>query len=223
MTSTPPPPNEPPPGQFGPQYGAPPASGRYGPPAGSPYGGQPQYGPPAGYGAPAPGPSPYATAPAGPVRPLAPFWVILFIALAVVGLIAIVLPWFHPTIDGHKIDGVKDFHSWNGLLFFLAPVVMIIAAGRAITARTNLAQFRQAGISGILSGALMLISAVIGYARVPSAYSDWDQAKAIAAEHGQTLGRGPEIGWYLTIGVGVLFIVLGIAAIVQARSRAARP
>ena len=201
MTESPPPP---PPWQPPYQSGSAPQPYPAAPP---PTGGAPL---PPGY-APA---QPYA---AVATQPTAPFWVVLFVGLAVLGGISLLLPWFRPTIDGQTAPGEPALHSWNGVVFYLAPIFMIFSAVRAVQARGNLAQFRRASVSAIVAGALMVISVVVGWARVPANYRDWDLAKAYAASHGLTLGRGPLFGYYLAVAVAVLFVVLGIAGVVYVR------
>lgn len=204
-------------GQPYPQAGAP-AEAPAGAPAGAPYPPAPaaQYPPPAGAPYGAPGVNPYAAAAAPVVKP-APFWPGLFVALAVLGGIALLLPWFKPQLGGRTAPDEPVLHSWNGVIFYLVPILMLVSAVRAVTAKGNVAQFRAASVTAIVTGVLTMVSVVVGWARVPSNYTDWDLAQAYADSHGLSLTRGPLLGFWMAAVVAVLFVALGIAGVLFAK------
>ncbi len=146
----------------------------------------------------------------GPPRP----WAWSLLVFTTLGLVALLLPWFRPTIDGHAVAGEATTHSWNGLLFFLAPLLMIYAVLRAFrpSSRTSAAGTNALVIA---AGALSLIIALVNWLRVPTDYADWPAAQAYARGAGQSLGRGPLIGFWLTIAVGALFVGSGTYAVIR--------
>jgi hypothetical protein len=159
-------------------------------------------------------PAPFA---APPSMRKAPPWVYAFVVLAITGLVALVLPWFRPTLSGQTIPDEAATHSWNGVLFYVAPILMVLCAARAVTSRTNFDTLRAVCTQAIVVGVLLLVSVGVAYLRVPSNYTDWNQAKAAAAQAGLTLGRGPQPGYWLAVFVAVAFLALGIFGRLQFR------
>jgi multisubunit Na+/H+ antiporter MnhG subunit len=154
---------------------------------------------------------------AAPAASKSPPWTYLLLIVSVAGLVALALPWFRPTIGGHTLPGEATTYSWNGILFFLAPLLMVIAAVQAVTSRGRLDALRRVSGRALLAGVLTLVSAGVGWVRVPSNYRDWNAAKALAASRGVRLDRGPMIGSWLAVVVGGLLVVLGGIGLVQFR------
>lgn len=250
MTNLPPPPDQPqsaypPPGQQSaypppnqPAANQPPPPGQIPPPP--PAGSVPQAGPqgaPFGRAA-SPVPPPPGSVPVVKAPPVA--WLIPLAALLAV--IGVFTPWFTPHGQVGKYS--QDFDSLysfkDGKVGVVAPIALVALAvsvigllrgkvGRRLSGSAD--PVRSAGKYSIGVGVVSLVCLLIAWFMVTSQYKftaggteySWDDFESKIKAAGGTLGRGPGIGFWLTLVAGVLAIVAGIVILVQAKSTASKP
>lgn len=185
-----------------------------GPNAAGPLGGQPwQPGAPTPPGAP--------ISPGSPTPPSAPAWTGIAALGSVLALLAIILPWFHPSLNGAEIPGSGEIRAWQGGRISLAGPVILVLVGIAWIrelARPAGGAMKAATYS-IVAGAAGLVTAVLGWMLAPKAYSDWDETKEMAEGLGMELTIGPQIGFWLLVAASVVVLVVGVAAAVRLKRR----
>ena len=152
------------------------------------------------------------------------------VAAGVLGLLALILPWFTPKITGAERPATSgtSFHPWNGFFFLIiAPVVLILAAVMWFQAMQGKHNSRFAGsdnpvrslsvqsiIFGVVSLALGLLSFVILTAtykfKTGAGTLSWSEASRELKAVRDTLSRGPQIGLYLLFLGALMLIAVGV-------------
>jgi hypothetical protein len=165
--------------------------------------------------------------PAGKAAPTG--W--LGVLAGVLGLLALVLPWYDPkfskAIPGASINA-NPYHAWSGFfILVIGPIALIAFAVlwvQALTGRTN-SRFagsadphRSLAVQSIGVGVLALVVALLSYPLVKSHYKDWRQAASFAKAHGSSLSRNMQPGLWLLVLGGALMVLAGILGLATRRS-----
>jgi hypothetical protein len=140
----------------------------------------------------------------------------------------VILPWFRPTIGGRDIDGTDTIHAWDdGKLGLVGPILLVaIGIGWLILLlkpTTDRAAVPKLLRTTILAGVLGLASPIIAWFLVPGNYEDWGDAKDYAASIGESLGRGPKLGFWFVIIAALIAVGVGIAGVLISRNAPAVP
>jgi hypothetical protein len=148
-------------------------------------------------------------------RPTARAVTWLCAAPAAVALVGAVLPWFAPT--GRRVSLPTAYCLQAGRIGFLAPLAIIGVAvavlGRRLGWTRTDRPLRSRETDGLLiagSGAVAGIVLVVTWYLLPSSYTftaglSWDQLNS----GGHALTRGPQPGYFISIGAAVLAVACG--------------
>lgn len=174
-----------------------------------------------------------------PVQAPAVAWLVPVAAL--IAVIGAFTPWFDPTAERNGVNLLKGggaLYSWkDGRIGLAAPILLVILAisvigllrgkvSRRFSGSQN--PVRSVGKVTIGLGVVALVCVVIAWFLVPGQYHfittdgtsfSWHDLQ----RHGLKMGRGPQIGFYLTIVAGVLAIVGGIAMLATAKDQRTGP
>jgi len=220
----------PPPGAFPPPPAYPSPSGYQQPgypaaayppaPVGQPY--APPPGQPPVHGTPYP-PVPPPGTPGAVGRIVVPPVAWLVPLAGVLAAIGAFTPWFDPvgSVPGRGSARAEDsIYVWDdGKLGLIGPILVVLVAvgvaglllGKVPSRFTsnNRHPVENAARAAAIAGVVALAAAGISWVLVPHQYSGWDSLKTNIEAQGGTLGRGPEIGFFLTIAGGVVALVGG--------------
>lgn len=226
MTSYPPPPE----GPHNPAPGQPSPHGQSFPPPPPSFGPQ---GPPQGPPAPRQIPAPPGVTPVPKAPPIA--WLIPLAALlAVIGAFT---PWFKPhgQIGRYSQDFDALYSFKDGKIGLIAPIALVVLALSVIGLLQGKVRGRLAGSTdpvrsmakyAIGVGVVSLVCLLIAWFLVTTQYKftvggqeySWNDFESKLKTAGGTLGRGPQIGYWLTLVGALLAIVAGVVMLVQAKS-----
>lgn len=177
---------------------------------------------------------PAAPAPAPAVKAPPAGWIAA--AAGLLGLLALVLPWYQPklakAIGGQQVHP-SAYHAWSGFFFLVIGPLALIVFGvlwvQALIGRSNsrfagaVNPLRSLSMQSIVAGAVAIVIALVSYPLVKSHYKDWDTVAKLAKESGTSLSRGPQIGLYLLVLGGLLMIVAGAIGMTAKAPVAAAP
>ncbi len=156
------------------------------------------------------------------------------VAAGVLGLLALVLPWYSPNLS-KPIDGRTDlgtsYHAWSGFFFLVAaPVLLILFAVLWFQAMRGKPNSRFAGspnptraLAGqsIVAGAIALGLGLLSFVLVTHHYKDWDATAKLVKTLGATLQKNPQPGLYALLLGAVLLIAAGAVAVLKPGATAA--
>jgi hypothetical protein len=195
------------------------------------------YPPPPASAVPPPPPGAASRIAAPPVAWLVPI-------AGLLGLLGAVLAWFTPvgTVGGQDVLKGESLHSWeDGRIGLVGPILLVVVGimvTQLILGRTARRFARgahpvsSAGKWSIAAGAIAIVCALIAWFVLPSQYKvdgpdgrklSWDEAIDLARQQGISLqiGRGPQLGFWLTLAGGVLAVAGGVLLFLAGRKAAA--
>jgi hypothetical protein len=157
----------------------------------------------------------------------------LAVAAGVLGLLALVLPWYSPKLS-KPVNGVSDlgsdYHAWSGFFFLVAaPVLLILFAVLWLQSLRGRPNSRFAGspnparalsLQSIVAGAIALVLGLLSIVLMSHHYKDWDEASTAAKSFGSSLEKNPQLGFYALMVGGVLLLGSGIVGMVLSASTA---
>jgi hypothetical protein len=172
-----------------------------------------------------PPPPPPAASGAVATKPNQAGW--LAVAAGVLGVLALVLPWYSPKLS-KPINGVSDlgskYHAWSGFFFLvIAPVLLILFAVLWLQALRGRPNSRFAGaenpnralaLQSIIAGLAALVLGLLSIVLMSHHYKDWDAASKEAKSLGSSLEKNPQLGFYALMIGGVFLLGAGIIGLV---------
>lgn len=150
------------------------------------------------------------------------------VAAGVLGLLALVLPWFSPKLSGSLggLPGIKSspYHAWSGFVILLVGPLLLIVFGvlwlQALRGRPN-GRFagsddptRSMSWQSVGAGSVALVAGLLSFLLMTHAYQDWNQTAQAAKRLGVTLEKNPQPGLYALFLGAVLLIVVGVAGVI---------
>lgn len=153
---------------------------------------------------------------------------------AAMALVGAVTPWFVPTAERNGVNVLKAndaLYSFMDLKVGLAPpVLLVILSGTVISLLRGKVAPRFArshnpvesvGNMTIGFGVVMIVCLVIAWFLVPVQYHFTTGARTYSwhymQDHGVAMGRGPQLGFYVTLVATALAVVSGVAMVVMAK------
>ena len=181
-----------------------------------------------------PPPPPPSMSGVSPTKPSPVGWVA--VAAGVLGLLALVLPWYAPKLSkpiGGVTGSAGSYHAWSGFFFLVAaPILLIVFAVlwfQALRGRPN-SRFagsanptRSLSVQSVVAGSIALVLGLLSVVLMPRHYKDWDLIAKQVKTLGATLQKNPQPGLYAMLVGAVLLIAAGIAGLVLSGSSAAAP
>ena len=176
-------------------------------------------------------PAPPASSQAAVVAKAPPFgWGA--VAAGVLGILALVLPWFSPSakVGGESTSSDTSFHAWNGYLFLVVGPALLISFGllwfqgmrgthnnRFASSRSPV---RSLSLQSIGAGAVAIVIGILAFPVFAATYKiktstsgsaiSWGKFEKLVKAAGGSVSKGPQFGlWLLFIG-GVILIVVGV-------------
>jgi hypothetical protein len=158
------------------------------------------------------------------------------VAAGVLGLLALVLPWYSPQVS-KPVNGVTDhgasYHAWSGFFFLVAaPVLLILFAVLWLQARRGQPNSRFAGSTNptrslatqsVVAGAIALVLGLLSTVLMSHHYKDWDLVAKQYKSLGATLQKNPQPGLYALLLGALLLLVVGIVGLVTSGSATSAP
>jgi hypothetical protein len=169
-----------------------------------------------------PPPGSFPPAPIAASAAKTPIWAWLFVGVAALAVVTAFVPWFNPvvTANGQSIHLDTSIYAWrDGRLGLAGPLALLLLGvtwARALTGKmknsaiVTAADLRKYSLYAVLAGVIGFASMAAAWLLLPHNYSDWNEAKAEVEQAGATLGRGPQVGFWLVGVASVLAIALGI-------------
>lgn len=236
MTAYPPPPGQPEYQPAGGQYPPPPPGAAQTPPPPPPNFAPQQSAPwPAQPGQSPVPPPPPGTAPVAKAPPAA--WLLPLAAL--LAIIGAVTPWFRPqvSIRGRTIQAQDTLYSIkDGKIGIIAPIVLTVLAFMAIGLLRGKVRGRLAGASdpvrsvgkyAVIAGVVSAVCLLIAWFLVTTQYkfggASWSDFEKQVNAAGGSLGRGPQVGYWLTAAAALVAIAGGVVMLLQAKSEQSGP